>query len=461
MTFERSPTEEEHSLMVPYAILHDRLGYDVDTQQHKRRQAQPSRKNHIRNYRHATTRWGAALESFSPMWFAVCISSGGLALIIHGPFPYQAHWQVSRHHHQRYVAKLLTKVKVTIATILYVVELVLFFLFLAIMIVRWIVYPHVAVRKALNDPDELGAYAIPPIALMTIAALTAQQVSTGPWGGHAFTIVAYVCWWIGMFWVFLTALVVLSTFFYTGNMVDRVMTPVLFMAPVGLATAGAEAGFIPWHSYQMSARLAVPMIIVGYFALGLFASGWTVAAKRPGLVILIGPCGQLSTALMTLGQAASTYMNFAKYKPSSYQPPTYGTFWTQETAQGIQGAGLLFALLFMGFAYLWAALAVIGVMDAVIKKQTTYTLTWWSVVFPTVTLTTAWLNLSNAMDSPAFRALVCALTVLLFIAYFANLGFTLLGLFKGTLIFGPTHAEVEDDMLKKAQEREKKKLRDV
>lgn len=206
-------------------------------------------------------------------------------MILNGPFPYRGHWQV------------------VIATILYVFELVLFFLFLGIVLARWIIYPHAAVRRAMSDPDELGAYAIAPIALMTIGSLTITQVSEGPWGGHAFTLVGYVLWWIGVAWVFLTAVVVLAVLFYTGNQVDRVMTPILFMAPVGLATAGAEAGLITIYGYEMSARLAVPQLIVGYFAVGvaffmavllytvyfhrLLSSGWPVAAKRAGLFILV------------------------------------------------------------------------------------------------------------------------------------------------------------------------------
>lgn len=70
---------------------------------------------------------------------------------------------------------------VVLATILYIMEIVLFFSFLAILLAKWILYPHVAVRRALSDPDELGTYAIPPIALMTIGALTITQVSEGPW----------------------------------------------------------------------------------------------------------------------------------------------------------------------------------------------------------------------------------------------------------------------------------------
>lgn len=91
-------------------------------------------------------------------------------------------------------------------------------------------------------------------------------------------------------------------------------------------------------------------------------------------------------------------------------------------------------------------------MDIVIKKQVTYTLTWWSVVFPSVTLTTAWLELATAMDSPTFRVLTSALTVLIAIAYVVNMGFTIRGVLNGSLIFGQSQVEIEDGMMKKAKE---------
>lgn len=129
----------------------------------------------------------------------------------------------------------------------------------------------------------------------------------------------------------------------------------------------------------------------------------------------------------------------------------------------MNGAGLLLALLLLGFDYLWLCYAIIGVVDVFIKKHPSYSLTWWSVVFPTVTLTTAWLELASSMDSPTFRALVCALTVFIAAAYLINLGFTLRGVFNGSLIFGQTQEEIEDGMMKKAQDEmaAKRKKEDV
>lgn len=69
-----------------------------------------------------------------------------------------------------------------------------------------------------------------------------------------------------------------------------------------------------------------------------------------------------------------------------------------------------------------------------------------------MTLTTAWLELASSTDLPTFRALVCALTVFLVIAFFVNLAFTLKGVANGSLIFGKSQLEIEEGMMKKAQD---------
>lgn len=338
----------------------------------------------------------------------------------------------------------------------------LFTVFSALLLSRWIIYPHVAVRRALSDPDELCSYAIPPIVLLTIAALTATQVSTSTWGGHAFTLVAYVLWWIGVVWMFLTGLVVIVTCIYTGNQMDRSMTPVLFMAPVGLATAGVEAGNIANNAAEMSARLAVPMIVVGYFVVGialfmgiilytlffhrLLAAGLNPPAQRGGLFILIGAGGQLSSAFQILGTAAMTY--FPQYKPQA----TSATFWAEQTGPGIDYSGLLFGMLLLGFDYFTLCLAIVGVADVFVKKQFSYTLTWWSVVFPTVTLVTAWLQLGKSMDSPTFRSLTAALYMLVVIVYVLNWIGTIRGIFAGDLIWAKSEMQREEGMMKKAKD---------
>jgi hypothetical protein len=57
-----------NELEIPWSLIDERQNDDEDTEQHKRRRGKKLHKRSIRNYRHATTEWGAALENFKPMW---------------------------------------------------------------------------------------------------------------------------------------------------------------------------------------------------------------------------------------------------------------------------------------------------------------------------------------------------------------------------------------------------------
>jgi hypothetical protein len=64
--------EHDYDLEVPWALIDGDLAHalddDEDSEQHKRRRGLKMRKKSIRHYRHATSKWGAALESFKPIW---------------------------------------------------------------------------------------------------------------------------------------------------------------------------------------------------------------------------------------------------------------------------------------------------------------------------------------------------------------------------------------------------------
>lgn len=60
--------EDGRDFVVPYHILDERVGDATDTEQHKAHRGTKLRKRSIKHYRCATTRWGAALEGFSPLW---------------------------------------------------------------------------------------------------------------------------------------------------------------------------------------------------------------------------------------------------------------------------------------------------------------------------------------------------------------------------------------------------------
>lgn len=150
-----------------------------------------------------------------------------------------------------------------------------------------------------------------------------------------------------------------------------------------------------------------------------------------------------------LGQAAASYSGH--YLPSAHHAPSIGGFWTAQTGQGLQTAGTLLALLWLGFGYIWFVFVIIGVVDVFVKRQATYSLGWWALVFPTVTINTAWLELSRSMDSPAFRVLTAMLTTAIAIVYIINLVFTVKGTLNGSLVFAESQLSVEDEIMRTAQ----------
>ena len=93
------------------------------------------------------------------------------------------------------------------------------------------------------------------------------------------------------------------TLFRLNHFDDRSVTPSLFIPAVGLATTALVGAQVVTFAYDISPRLAVPIIIVAYFVAGLaiwlaiilygiffqrlMASGWPEPAKRPSLMLLV------------------------------------------------------------------------------------------------------------------------------------------------------------------------------
>ena len=242
-----------------------------------------------------------SLENFTPVWIAIPMNTGILSILMH-QLPYQFHGlQV-------------------LSTIMYLLDITLFVMVCCVTILRWTLYPRVAQRKTAASIDELAFLGAGPITLLTLASLTGLIVSNSYWGGHAWSLVAYVMWWIGVLWMMVTCTIsgapristmltatvgvgVCVTIFKSDLIDESSITPTLFVPAVGIATAAVTGGQIVVYAYEISPRLAVPVVIVAYFLAGLaiwlsiilygvffqrlMAYGWPAPVKRPTLMILV------------------------------------------------------------------------------------------------------------------------------------------------------------------------------
>lgn len=215
------------------------------------------------------------------------MNTGVLSIILHQiPDPYHGQWMD------------------ICSTILFVFNLIIFFTFILITILRIIIYPS-ATRQQSANAEESAFWACLPIAAFTIVAQIALTVSTANWNGtgHAFMLLAYVLWWVVVVWTLATGGVVLVFLVKHPATKDEVLPTSVFIPGVSLATAAVVGSNIVSYGYGVSPQLAVPVIIVGYLILGfganlalglyslflnkLFATGWPPPEKIPSLILLV------------------------------------------------------------------------------------------------------------------------------------------------------------------------------
>ena len=149
-----------------------------------------------------------------------------------------------------------------------------------------------------------------------------------------------------------------------------------------------------------------------------------------------------------MGTAASSMQDFAHYNK--------GTFLSASAGTSVDSTGVVLALLFLGFDYFWLLIALFALGEAAVKGQLSYSMMWWSTIFPLATMCTAWELLAVEMNSRAFRVLSAGLLIILFIDYFVNVVFTVIGSMKGSLLEKSSREEIEE-MERKQREGDEEK----
>jgi tellurite resistance protein TehA-like permease len=363
-----------------------------------------------------------------------------------------------------------------LSTILFVFNILIFAVFTLLSLARLFAHRHHVHSETLKSVEELSYLGAPPTAYLTLVAQVSLTCSTA-WG-YPWTVVAYVLWWIGLCWTVSLTSFTLVTMVKRNITSDRQLTPAIFLPLISVMTLGTVAGIITNYSVGISAAMAVPVIVVGYIAIGyafflsllyyayiahkLIAVGLPPPAKIPTLVITVGPMGQFATAIQVLSTAASSRGMFGAYHQ--------GTWLQSQAASSVSAAAILIALLALGFAFMWITVSWYIVIESLVKKNLPFGMTWWSLIFPIGKLvtalsareplltepgvfTTALLNLSNSLNSDAFRGLTAALLIFLFIVYFVNWGGTIWRISQGVALGIPQQREEEDEQAREKKEK--------
>lgn len=275
-----------------------------------------------------------------------------------------------------------------LSTILFIFNLVLFVSFTLLSILRLLRYRRHVRSQTFSSIEELSYLGAPATAYLTLVAQVSLICSTA-WG-YPWTIVAYVLWWLGLVWTVSLTTFTIIVLAKRNIASDRTLSPAIFLPLISVMTLGTTGGIVTNYSVGMTPSLAVPIIVVGYMAIGyafflsllyyaymahkLIAVGLPEPAKIPALMIMVGPMGQFATAIQVLSTAANTRGMFGGYNQ--------GTWLQASAASSVSAAAVLIALLALGFAFLWITVLWYIVVEHAWKRNLPFGLTWWSLIFP-------------------------------------------------------------------------------
>jgi C4-dicarboxylate transporter/malic acid transport protein len=353
------------------------------------------------------------LAHFTWAWFACTMSTGAVAVVLAqqpNTFPGL----------------------ITIGTIFYILDLVLFVTFTALIATRFILRPA-AFTKSLHHPGEAlfsGTYWV-SLALVLTGAELYGGPSTGPW----LTKALEVCYWLYSGLVLLYAVFQYHILFVKERLKVSDAMPAWILPIYPFLVLGPLAGVLipsqPQHS-------AVPMLIGAVMFQGL---GWMVSifmyviyvirlmssdlpapSMRPGMFISVGPAGYTATALVSLGTQAQTILTGSYLGVTSV--PIGDVLHIMGTFSGI----FLWLLAFWFFC-----LSTVGVLGG--SRQMKFTLSWWAFIFPNGGLTLAAIQIGKALDSDGIKAVTSAMSILLVVFWLFTAAFHIRAVWLGQILY--------------------------
>jgi len=143
---------------------------------------------------------------------------------------------------------------------------VLFLCYLAIYLLRALLYPRYVAQQLANDIMETACLASISIVFTTIIQMIALTLPS-TWG-HGWGMLAYVLWWCNMV-LALTAVVGIPYVFTRLESPGTDSVPPAVMLPVIAALTIAAGGGVVCRYGALSPALQVPVIIISYMFVGI------------------------------------------------------------------------------------------------------------------------------------------------------------------------------------------------
>ncbi|KAJ5615885.1 hypothetical protein N7537_000999 [Penicillium hordei] len=361
-----------------------------------------------------------ALWSFSSLWFIVPQGTGIIAVIL---------------YRLKYQFNGLT----TLATIVWIYTIVQLGLFLILYLLRTFLHPRHVLHQLRNNSAETSCLCCIPITFTSILQMAVFQY------GDTAGLAIYILWWVNTGMDMIACMVIPFMHLKMQQSGTRHVQADMLMPFLAILTSAAGGGVI-CHLARISPRLRVPAIIISYLEVGAglavvaafdtiilyqyFGSPFQTADMVYQDMIMCGPYGQASVALQALGEAVMAG-SFAAYDR--------GQLLTATAAGPFAFISHFTGLLVWGYGVFWWFFAILTICYTLHTqprgwKQSRFTMSVWSVVFPWGTFTNAAVEFGRLMDSPAFNVFSTALLLLLVLMWVIIQILTLKGIVTGRVL---------------------------
>ncbi len=319
------------------------------------------------------------------------------------------------------------------ATIVWALACVLLLGLLIATGIHWLRFRSTA-RSHHANPVMAHFYGAPPMAMLTVGAGT-LLLGTDVIGLDAALAINAVLWTLGTVLGLASAIVVPYLMFTRHHVDDDSAFGGWLMPVVPPMVSAATGSLLLPHVPAGQPRLTLLLACYAMFGLSLIASLivitliWARLARHklgpavmvPTLWIVLGPLGQSITAANLLGGNAHLVV-----------PPPWST--------ALELFGVLVGVPVLGFALLWAALAL-ALTVRTARARLPFSLTWWSFTFPLGTCVTGVSALALHTGSVALQALAVLLFVGLVAAWLIVAARTAHGsIIRGALFAAPPPA---------------------
>lgn len=302
-----------------------------------------------------------------------------------------------------------------IGKIFFILDIILFLTFTTAIAYRFVLSPR-KIWSSFHRPKEalfFGSFWVTGALLLNCMQAYGVPAS-GPWLIKTLEV---------LFWLYAACVIIVAVSQYSTLFIGErvplasIMPTWIFPIYPFLVIGPLAAVIIPQQPPQSAFNIfiggvmfqglgwCVSMLMYTVYLIRLMSSDLPPAPSRPGMFVSVGPAGYTSAALVALGMQAPNVI-----------PQDFLDLANFDVGACLKVVGVFGGIFVWLLAFWFFALSAVANFSGV--KQMSFTLNWWALIFPNAGLTLGAIQIGNALESPAIKALTSAMTIVIVVMWF-------------------------------------------